>query len=524
MEEALCSLGDVVHALQAERGCSVVFLYSEGKLFSTRRQEQFARSDEAIKVLHEGLERWTKAKSLKAPQIEKLNKLLALCLRLSEWRSELTTEKVSVSDCISHYSHQLIGPFLQNMVEIALAMENSNPTCVSAYNAFLQWKERVGLERGIAARGFVGSSFRSKEFVERVSFLLSEQDNYQNTYFALASKAQAKLVMDTVGCNTNNKLDQIHALFESSPDDATLYELTVEAWFDLVSVKMDALHKTEKGLVDSLTSEQKSIPAKNDKPDNTSNSMFGDYENLIRSLQLFSGISTENLHKLLQHSQIRDFNKGKLLFLEGEPANRLYIVLKGWIKIFKGTVSGEETILQMLSAGDAIMESAVFLSTTFPVSAQVVTDTTLLSIPAPILREQIKNNNELALNLLATMSYRSQGLIRQIENTRLKSVDERIGWFLLKQLLAQGRVSRYVELPYDKSLIASYLDMKRETFSRALKRMKEKGFKIENDTVIIPDLNALCGFCDDDTAQQCALHGTPECPNPHCDDVLTSCA
>lgn len=395
-------------------------------------------------------------------------------------------------------------------------MKDSNPTSVSAYNAFLHWKERIGLERAIGARGFIGYIFHNKEFVERISFLLSEQQSYKNIYFALANDRQKHLVEKVLESREASQLSRTQAMIQNFPENKELYDLTPESWFDLVSAKMDALHVAEKGLVDSLT--QENAPAAPTRT--TAPSVFGDYENLILSLQLFSGVTVEDLHDLLRHGQIREFNKGKLLFLEGETANRLYIVLKGWVKIFKGTVHGEETILQMLSGGDAIMESAVFLNTSFPVSSQVVEDATLLSIPAPILREHIKNNNELAFNLLATMSHRSQGLIRQIENARLKTVDERIGWFMLKLLLDQGRASRHFDLPYDKSLIASYLDMKRETFSRALKRMKAKGFKIENDTVVIPELSALCSFCDPDTENQCSVHGTPKCPKRHCQSNL----
>ena len=203
-------------------------------------------------------------------------------------------------------------------------------------------------------------------------------------------------------------------------------------------------------------------------------------------------------------------------------ANRLYIILKGWVKIVKHTIDGEEGILQMLSAGDSIMESTIFLNATFPASAQVVDDATVLSLPAPIFREQLKNNNALVMNFLTSMSHRSQDLIRQIEYARLKSVDERVGWFLLKLLLEQGSTSRVVKLPYDKTLIASYLDMKRETFSRSLKRLKDKGFKIGNNTIEMPDIKALCDFCDLSLAQTCRLHGKPECPNPQCNTHISA--
>ncbi len=521
MKEALYILGDVVHVLQRERGCCAIFLYSEGKLFTERMQAQFTQTDQALKAFEEGFARWQSARTLKPSHLDKLNALLKACLTLSEWRAETVTGERPVADAIGHYSHHLIGPLLQAMVEIALATEGNNPTCVSAYNAFSQWKERIGLERAIGAKGFVGYSFHNQEFIERVSFLLSEQINYQNTYLALANQHQKQLVQTALEeCSACMRLEELHDALRENPDSGVLYDLTPEAWFDLVSMKIDALYAVEKKLVDTLSGQENThdITTTSSSSEKETNNRFGEYDKLIGSLQLFSGLPEQNLQALLYHGQIREFNKGNLLFLEGEPANRLYIILKGWIKLFKGTASGEETILQMLSSGDAIMESAVFLNSMLPVSAQVVEDAMLLSIPAPVLREQIKKNNELAMNLLATMSHRSQGLIRQIENARLKSVDERIGWFLLKLLLEQGRISRYVELPYDKALIASYLDMKRETFSRALGRLKEKGFKVENDTVVAPSLDALCGFCDTDTAGQCALHKTSDCPNPQCDD------
>lgn len=517
MKEAIYTLGNVAHSLQKERGCASMFLCSEGKLFKDRVNAQFINSDSTLKPFTEGLERWKQSDKLNPAHLKKLETLLSVCEELPKARKDIIEQKKSPSQTIDYYTHQLIAPLLQLMVEMALYMEGNNPTFVSAYNAFLQWKERIGLERAIGARGFVGYSFHNNEFLERVLFLISEQINYRNTYMALANSEQRRLVEEVLKEEASIKLRKLHNMLAQSPESAELYELTPEVWFDLITTKIDSLQIVEKKLIDTLNKiNDNAITADTEQTEPATKSSFGEYDGLITSLQLFSGLSSNNLDSLLCNGQIRKFDKGKLLFLEGEQANRLYIILKGWIKIFKGTSAGEETILQMLSSGDSIMESAVFLNTSFPVSAQIAEDATLLSIPAPVIREQVKNNNELALNLLASMSYRSQGLIRQIENARLKSADERIGWFLLRLLLEQGHDSKCIKLPYDKSLIASYLDMKRETFSRSLKRLKTKDFKIENDTIVIPHLGALCNFCDSDTSHICSLHGTADCPNPHC--------
>ncbi len=508
MKEALYILGDVVHYLQKERGCTSIFLYSNGELFNERMVVQFSKSNDIVQSLREKLELWDATKILETELLSKLNAVLKLCLDLPNWRIQVTTKAISVSDCINHYSHQLIAPMLQLMLEIVLKIEKSNPIFVSAYNTFLHWKEWVGLERAIGAKGFGDYGTHDKNFAQHLSFLVYEQNNYQNTYFSLANEVQKTLVTDELKGDEISKINQIHMAIKESPEDETLYTMSMESWFDLLSTKIDALHRAEKRLVDTLTKEI--LPTKELQVDsyNGSNSVFGEYKDLILSLQLFSGIPVENLYVLLRNSQIRHFKKGKLLFLEGEQTNLFYVVLKGWVKIFKNTITGKEAILQMLGCGETILESVFFLNTSLPVSGQVVEDATLLYIPASFLREQIKTNTELTINLLSTMARNSQELLRQIENVRMKTVEERIGWFLLKLLLEQGCVSRYITLPFDKSLIASYLNMKRETFSRALKHLKKKGFKIENNTIIIPELNALCNFCDSYMNTNCAISGS----------------
>ncbi len=520
MKEALYILGNIVHNLQKERGCVSMFLCSEGTLFLERMNKQFSASDKLLKSFTENLERWKKSEKLEDEQLKKLTDLLDLWKELPKLRKNIVTQETSLSQVIDYYTHKLISSLLQIMIEIALSMEGSNPTFVSSYNAFLQWKERIGLERSIGVRGFIKYSFQDSEFLERILFLLSEQNNYRNTYMALANTEQKQLVQEVLEGEICTRLDELHNALKKSSESIELYELTSETWFDLITAKIDALQTIEKKLVDTLS--KKDTASSQVKPiEQDSKKSFGKYNNLIGSLQLFSGLPPNNLDSLLHHGQIREFHKGKLLFLEGEQANRLYIILSGWVKIFKGTMAGEETILQMLSSGDSIMESSIFLNTPFPVSAQIAEDTTLLSIPAPVIREHVKSNNNLALNLLTSMSYNSQWLLHQIKNARLKSVDERIGWFLLRLLLEQGHISKCIKLPYDKSLIASYLDMKRETFSRSLKRLKEKGFKIENDIVVIPNLTALCSFCDSDTANICSLHTTSNCSKHSCNKSQT---
>lgn len=233
---------------------------------------------------------------------------------------------------------------------------------------------------------------------------------------------------------------------------------------------------------------------------------------VLSALPLFAGVDGSVLDRIAASTQIRDYKKGKLLFMEREPSSRLYIILSGWVKLFKGNATGDETILEMLGAGQLVAESAVFLGVPFPANAQVSEDAVLLSLPAPILREEIRNNATLALNMISGISKHTQSLIHQIEATRLKTANERVGWFLLKLLIEAKHTSKEVHLPYDKATIASYLDMTPETFSRTLKQFRDHGFKVENDFVVLPDIRSLCSFCDSDTAATCHKRDATQCP------------
>jgi hypothetical protein len=67
-------------------------------------------------------------------------------------------------------------------------------------------------------------------------------------------------------------------------------------------------------------------------------------------------------------------------------------------------------------------------------------------------------------------------------------------------------------LPFDKSLIASYLGMKPETLSRVLQSFRDEGFRIERHQITLPEPYALCRHCDPGTAQKCDLAETDSCP------------
>lgn len=517
MKQTLVPLGRIMHEMQKERGCVILYLCSNWALDEDGIRQKFLESNYAVEELTSMLPQWTKEGLLDEKMHEKIIGVLDQFKNITTQRDLILAKEISATDSITVYSHKIIGPIIDVMIEVALADPDHESSHVSAFSNFLYLKERIGRERALGTRGLVLDAFSNDEFIENYRFLISEQDSYKDTFLALATDDQKKCYDRYMDDYSVKKIDEMHKLMRNKKIDKG-YDISPTDWYELATQKIDLMHKVEIDLIDTLIKKDDGPDAGKNNNDARLyvgiNSFTEKQQDFIETLPLFKGLSDWTLADLFRNASIGTYKKGKLLFLEGELPNRLYIILDGWVKLYKGNSSGDETIVQMLTSGDMVTESAVFLNAPFPISAQVAKEAQILALPAQIIRENINTNNDLAINVLTAMSVHSQLLIQGLESIRLKSATERVGWFLLKLLLEQGRVPDMVELPYDKSLIASYLDMKPETFSRTLKKFKQKGFEIRKDAVILPQVKALCGFCDSDVAALCARRGTPDCPNP----------
>lgn len=215
----------------------------------------------------------------------------------------------------------------------------------------------------------------------------------------------------------------------------------------------------------------------------------------IEKIPLFKGISLNVLQPFIESASLRKEKKGKLLFIQGDPAPLFFFVLSGWVKLFRETIDGTEAVIDVLTSGHLFGETAVFENNAYAYSAEIVEDAQIIPLPNFLLSETIKENNQLALNMLASMSRHGRQQDREIEHLTLQNASQRIGCFLLRLCPTETPGSVTLNLPYDKTLIASRLGMKPETFSRALAKLKnETPIEISGPTVKIRQLDGLISY------------------------------
>ncbi|MDD2325350.1 MAG: cyclic nucleotide-binding domain-containing protein [Alphaproteobacteria bacterium] len=281
-------------------------------------------------------------------------------------------------------------------------------------------------------------------------------------------------------------------------------------WMALFNQEVQNLRAALARSIDKLSERGSDLAQQNETPQ-TLSSDIEQRLTQIGNLPLFRGLTEATLRSLLKGGKLVVAEKGDVLLTQGESVNRLYIVLDGWVKTVKMAANGQEAVLQILGKRDVILDTGFPNVPLSGLTAKAVTEANILSLSLATFRDHVSRNRELAQNLLAATSQRLQRLIGQFEQITLKTAAERVGWFLVNLHLETGLEGAPLTLPFDKALIASFLNIKPETLSRTLTEFKKQGFIIDKDKIILPGPHALCAFCDPEMAVRCCRAEAANC-------------
>lgn len=224
------------------------------------------------------------------------------------------------------------------------------------------------------------------------------------------------------------------------------------------------------------------------------NDLFFDQRRL-RTVPLFAGLSEGSLKALLAGAVVSRFESGTTLFLQGDDANRFYVLLDGWVKLYRLTEDGTEAIVTVIARGETFAEAAVFASARFPVCAETVGAVTVLIVNRRELTAALAADHQIALVMLASLSARLRHLVERIEHLQIRSAPQRLGDFILS-LCPEAKGPAQVDLPFAKALVAQRLGMRPETLSRSLAALRAHGVQASGEQVTIADIQQLRSFCD----------------------------
>jgi CRP/FNR family transcriptional regulator, dissimilatory nitrate respiration regulator len=214
----------------------------------------------------------------------------------------------------------------------------------------------------------------------------------------------------------------------------------------------------------------------------------------LSASHLFSELNEAQLDRVRRNSHVTDMIDGESLFFQGDDATHFYLVLSGRIKLVVVSPEGKEKVVEIMETGSTFAEALMFMDAPhYPVTATALSPSRVIGINGRDFKSMLRNSVDTCFLLLASMSYRLRGLIREIDALSLDTGTVRTVSYLLHH--APDDANQF-NLEIAKSVIASRLSVKPETFSRILKNLHEREVvSIEGRRVIIHDREAMKGIC-----------------------------
>jgi CRP/FNR family transcriptional regulator, dissimilatory nitrate respiration regulator len=212
---------------------------------------------------------------------------------------------------------------------------------------------------------------------------------------------------------------------------------------------------------------------------------------LLRQTSLFESLEDAYLLELVASGRRKRYDGDQTVFMQGDKATGLYVVLKGRVKVFKISPKGRQQTLMLMDPGQPVGEVAVLSGEAYPATAETLEESELLYIPRQAFLDLVAREPEVALRLLAALSSRLRSFASLIEDLSLKDVSERLAAHLLS-LAGQDLTGQTIHLDVSKTQLASAVGTVPETLSRAFQQLTRLGaVKTTGRTVHIENRDLL---------------------------------
>ncbi len=218
-------------------------------------------------------------------------------------------------------------------------------------------------------------------------------------------------------------------------------------------------------------------------------------ETTLRKTPLFASLTPKEMEALAARVSHRRFERGALLFSEGDACAGLFLVASGKIRIFKLSAEGREQVLAVEEPGSSFAELPVFDGGNYPASASALEDAEVLFISRRDFQNFCREHPDVALKVIAVVGARLRRLVGIIEDLSFTTVRQRLIALILQLARSSGTPSKdgiLVELTKTHQDLAAELGTVRELVSRNLSRLQAEGFlEVEGRKIVVKDIESL---------------------------------
>ena len=207
----------------------------------------------------------------------------------------------------------------------------------------------------------------------------------------------------------------------------------------------------------------------------------------------FAGLPDDVIAELANCAIQRHFEGGQVVYLEGDPAESIFILEAGWVKAIRMNREGREQALAFMRPGEIFGDVSIFLEEHYPATVTALESVDVWVLPAQDFLALIKLHPELALAVIRRLGEQVMYFIGLVEDLSLRSVEVRLAHTLLRHAeVRDGQliVPRRPWTTFDEMSVR--LGTVRDVLSRALKTLEAEGLlRVEKQAIVLLDAEGL---------------------------------
>jgi len=216
----------------------------------------------------------------------------------------------------------------------------------------------------------------------------------------------------------------------------------------------------------------------------------------IRQLEIFRQAAPATTEALVGPSFYQRFPPGVLLVEQNTMQDFLYVLVEGQVEMFASS-HGKETVLEIVEPVGLFILAAILNDDVCLQSGRTLKESRVLMIPGNLVREAMTKDLVFMRAVVTDLAKRYRTTIKELKNQKLRNSTQRLANWLLAEATNRNN-AQYIDMAFEKRLLASRLGMTPENLSRALATLHQHGVTSDGSRIIFTDKNKLIAFAEPD--------------------------
>jgi CRP-like cAMP-binding protein len=199
---------------------------------------------------------------------------------------------------------------------------------------------------------------------------------------------------------------------------------------------------------------------------------------ILGGIPFFAGLSHEDLKRINRLFRERGYSPAETICFAGDPAEHLFVVADGRVKLLRHSLSGRNVLLDMLTPGEFFGSLSTLGDEVYPDTAEAQTHTCVLAIDASDYRKVLEAYPQVALKVVDIIAERLRTAHERVRQLSALTSEGRIANILLllsKKFGESSDVGFLIQTPLTREDLAAMSGTTTETASRVMSQFQKDG-------------------------------------------------